>query len=66
MMARFPPPLFAVALVTLLPAGCAVNKPWTWAEGQHPGVDHDNWTQTYANPALYEWFLQHRRVGAKP
>lgn len=27
----------------------------------YPGVGHDSWTQTYANPALYEWFLQHKR-----
>jgi predicted peptidase len=25
----------------------------------YPGVGHDSWTATYANPALYEWFLQH-------
>lgn len=23
----------------------------------YEGVGHDSWTQTYANPALYEWFL---------
>jgi predicted peptidase len=27
----------------------------------YPGVGHDSWTQTYANPELYEWFLRHRR-----
>ena len=27
----------------------------------YPGVGHDSWTQTYENPELYEWFLQHRR-----
>jgi len=27
----------------------------------YPGVGHDSWTQTYDNPALYEWFLQHTR-----
>ncbi len=32
----------------------------------YPGVDHDAWTQTYANPALYQWFLQHRRSNARP
>ena len=31
----------------------------------YPDADHDVWTQTYANPALYEWFLQHRRGDAK-
>jgi predicted peptidase len=24
----------------------------------YPGVGHDSWTQSYANPALYEWFLK--------
>ena len=27
----------------------------------YPGVGHDSWTQTYDNPELYEWFLQHRQ-----
>jgi predicted peptidase len=27
----------------------------------YPGVGHDAWTQTYDNPDLYEWFLQHTR-----
>lgn len=27
----------------------------------YPGVGHDSWTQTYANPELYEWFVQHQR-----
>jgi predicted peptidase len=27
----------------------------------YPGVDHDSWTRTYANPELYAWFLKHRR-----
>jgi predicted peptidase len=27
----------------------------------YPGVDHDSWTQTYDNPALYAWFLEHSR-----
>ncbi|MEA5506339.1 prolyl oligopeptidase family serine peptidase [Halotia wernerae UHCC 0503] len=27
----------------------------------YPKADHDSWTQTYNNPELYEWFLQHRR-----
>jgi predicted peptidase len=26
---------------------------------------HDSWTRTYENPALYEWFLKHRRSGMK-
>ncbi len=24
----------------------------------YPGVKHDSWTQTYANPELYQWFLK--------
>lgn len=28
----------------------------------YPEADHDSWTETYANPELYEWFLQHRRA----
>ncbi|MHC5833766.1 MAG: carboxylesterase family protein, partial [Nostoc sp.] len=27
----------------------------------YPEADHDSWTQTYNNPELYKWFLQHRR-----
>ncbi len=27
----------------------------------YPGVGHDAWTSTYANPRFYEWPLQHRR-----
>lgn len=27
----------------------------------YPGVGHDSWTETYENPELYEWFLQHSR-----
>ena len=26
----------------------------------YPGVGHDSWTQTYAKPELYEWFLRHQ------
>lgn len=28
----------------------------------YPGVGHDSWTQTYANPELYQWFLQHQKA----
>jgi predicted peptidase len=28
----------------------------------YPGVGHDSWTETYENPVLYDWFLQHRRI----
>ncbi|MEH2200691.1 prolyl oligopeptidase family serine peptidase [Nostoc sp.] len=27
----------------------------------YPEANHDSWTQTYNNPELYEWFLQHWR-----
>ncbi len=26
----------------------------------YPEAEHDSWTQTYDNPELYAWFLQHR------
>lgn len=32
----------------------------------YPGVGHDSWTASYNNPALYEWFLQHRSAPAQP
>lgn len=27
----------------------------------YPEADHDSWTETYANPELYTWFLAHKR-----
>lgn len=27
----------------------------------YPGVEHNSWTKTYANPELYAWLLQQRR-----
>ncbi|MBT3194430.1 MAG: prolyl oligopeptidase family serine peptidase, partial [Verrucomicrobia bacterium] len=27
----------------------------------YPEAGHDSWTETYANPELYEWLLQQRR-----
>lgn len=27
----------------------------------YPEAQHDSWTQTYANPELFDWFLQHSR-----
>ena len=27
----------------------------------YPDAEHDSWTQTYANPELFAWFLQHSR-----
>ena len=31
----------------------------------YSGVGHDCWTETYNNPALYEWFLAHQRKPAR-
>lgn len=28
----------------------------------YKNTGHDAWTATYANPELYEWFLQHKRL----
>lgn len=28
----------------------------------YPGVGHNSWTQTYANPELYTWLLKQRRI----
>jgi dipeptidyl aminopeptidase/acylaminoacyl peptidase len=27
----------------------------------YPEAGHDSWTETYKNPELYEWLLNHRR-----
>ncbi len=27
----------------------------------YPDAGHDSWTETYNNPELYDWFLQHKR-----
>lgn len=27
----------------------------------YPGVNHDSWTETYENPDLYDWLLQHKK-----
>jgi predicted peptidase len=27
----------------------------------YPDLAHDSWTQTYDNPKLYEWFLEHSK-----
>ena len=29
----------------------------------YPDANHDSWTETYNNPELFQWLLQHRRVG---
>ena len=34
----------------------------------YPGVGHDSWTQTYDDPAFYDWLLSHRlsdRIGGE-
>ena len=31
----------------------------------YPDAEHDSWTETYENPELYEWFLEHTRRGNK-
>ena len=31
----------------------------------YPEAQHDSWTESYANPKLYEWLLQHQRPAAK-
>jgi predicted peptidase len=31
----------------------------------YPDAGHDSWTATYANPALYQWFLAHTRRGLR-
>jgi len=28
---------------------------------EYPEAGHDSWTETYDNPALYEWFLAQKR-----
>jgi predicted peptidase len=31
----------------------------------YPETGHDSWTETYNNPAVFEWFLSHKRRSAK-
>jgi predicted peptidase len=35
---------------------CGANVQFT----VYPEAGHDSWTETYNNPVLYEWFLQHK------
>ena len=30
----------------------------------YPGVTHDSWTQTYDDPAVWEWLFAQKRPGA--
>jgi hypothetical protein len=32
----------------------------------YPDAGHDSWTETYANPQLYDWFLEWRRSEMNP
>jgi predicted peptidase len=32
----------------------------------YPEAEHDSWTETYENPALYEWLLTQRRTAKQP
>jgi predicted peptidase len=31
----------------------------------YPNAGHDSWTETYNNPELYKWLLEHKRGGSK-
>jgi len=31
----------------------------------YPEAQHDSWTETYANPKLYDWLLTHSRENAR-
>lgn len=32
----------------------------------YPNTRHDSWTRAYEDPALFEWFLSHRRTSPSP
>lgn len=36
---------------------CGGNVQYTF----YPEANHDSWTETYVNPKLYAWFLQHKK-----
>lgn len=55
------PPSHTDEFVTRL-RGCGGHIRYTRYEDAH----HDSWTRTYANPALYDWLLQHRRGSPGP
>ena len=61
-----------IRLATVVPAGSSWDKAlrdmgaeWdTKTSGRvkltvYPEAQHDSWTETYDNLALYDWFLQH-------
>ena len=46
----------SVRMVKMLrDAGCSVEFT------TYSNADHDSWTETYQNPAIYEWLLSHRK-----
>lgn len=53
------PPRQSLEMVDALRA-CGGNVRLT----TYPGVGHDSWTRTYANPELYAWLLDQRRNDA--
>jgi len=48
----------SVKMVRLLRSG-GCNVKFT----VYPDADHDSWTDTYTNTALYDWFLEHTNNG---
>ncbi|MDT0630893.1 prolyl oligopeptidase family serine peptidase [Rubrivirga litoralis] len=58
---------FHGAMDTVVPIGASVEMVRALREAGgavrftvYPDAGHDAWTETYANPAVYEWLLQHR------
>ncbi|MDT7856536.1 prolyl oligopeptidase family serine peptidase [Rubrivirga sp. S365] len=58
---------FHGAMDTVVPVGASVEMVRALREAGgavrftvYPDAGHDAWTETYANPAVYEWLLQHR------
>lgn len=50
-------PLSESEIMVFALQGCGGNVKFT----VYPEAKHDSWAQTYNNPELYQWFLQHRR-----
>jgi dipeptidyl aminopeptidase/acylaminoacyl peptidase len=48
----------SVKMVRLLRSG-GCNVKFT----VYPDADHDSWTDTYTNTALYDWLLEHTNNG---
>ena len=58
---------FHGAMDTVVPVGMSVEmvRALRAAGGAvrftvYPDAGHDSWTETYANPEVYEWLLSHR------